>query len=248
MSAWIQSLQRHWSSIVTIGCIIAAGIVEALQQAVSGAPSVSARIPWLSLGGAWHYVPLTLLCIAGIVWLVGRRGRRTDAQLVSTGGITNQIATQVQATVVVDVEAYLRLSYRSALQETVENNLRASFAAKYGLSEREDKLYKAMATGLMSYQYEITWMTIYRSQVLLLTELNQKGFLGLDKFKPYYEAAATEYPSQYANYTFQQWLSYLSCRKLILAHPNDIFEITVGGKDFLKYMVHHGHTAEQKPL
>jgi hypothetical protein len=60
---------KSWSDIVTAGCLIIVASVEALEQAISGAPRVAASLPQVS--GLFHYVPLLLLIVAGISWLIG---------------------------------------------------------------------------------------------------------------------------------------------------------------------------------
>jgi hypothetical protein len=69
-----------------------------------------------------------------------------------------------------------------------------------------------------------------------------------EKVKTYYDNAARQYPERYANYSFEQWLSYMKGQILILEHPGDTVEITVRGRDFLKYMVHCGYSVNTKVL
>jgi hypothetical protein len=78
---------------------------------------------------------------------------------------------------------------------------------------------------------------------LALTELNHR-VLRREQIKTYYDEGAQRSPGLYANYSFDQWLEYLPSQILIGEHPGQTFEITVRGKDFLKYMVHFGYTAE----
>lgn len=106
-------------------------------------------------------------------------------------------------------------------------------------------MVRFIATGVISFIHERTWLTIYRSQILALMELNRR-ILRREEVKSYYDSAIREYPEQYAGYSFDQWFSYLKAGPLILEHPGDTVEITVGGKDFLKYMVHCGYTADAR--
>jgi hypothetical protein len=80
---------------------------------------------------------------------------------------------------------------------------------------------------------------------LALTELNQK-ILRREQLQPYYDKAAQASPAVYANYPFDEWLNYMKSQLLILEHPGQTFEITVRGKDFLKYMLHFGYSAENR--
>jgi hypothetical protein len=56
MGVW---LKKEWSNILTIGCIVIAGIVEAYQEALSSAPKAALSLP--SLSGWWHYAPAFLI-------------------------------------------------------------------------------------------------------------------------------------------------------------------------------------------
>src|SRR5882762_8730729 len=71
-------LQKHWSNVVTLACIVIAALIEALQQAAANA-SASIHIPRLQ--GVWNYVPLFLLITAGIVWLITRRNKANQSQI-----------------------------------------------------------------------------------------------------------------------------------------------------------------------
>lgn len=102
-----------------------------------------------------------------------------------------------------------------------------------------------LAVIIINSLYDNAWLTIYRSQVLMLTELN-RGLLRREQVKTYYDDAARSNPQLYANYSFDQWLGYLRGQVLLLEHPGQTFEITVRGKDFLKYMVHRGLTADAR--
>lgn len=102
-----------------------------------------------------------------------------------------------------------------------------------------------LAVIIINSLYDNAWLTIYRSQVLMLTELN-RSLLRSEQVKTYYDDAARSNPELYANYSFDQWLGYLRGQVLLLEHPGQTFEITVRGKDFLKYIVHCGYTADAR--
>ncbi len=71
-------LKKHWSNVMTLGCIVIAALVEAWQQAATSVPA-SIHIPRLQ--GIWNYVPLTLLITAGVVWLISKRGKSHQLQV-----------------------------------------------------------------------------------------------------------------------------------------------------------------------
>lgn len=97
----------------------------------------------------------------------------------------------------------------------------------------------------MSVAYDRTWLIIFRSQVLALQDLNTK-ILRKEQVKEYYDAAVPGSPEIYPKYTFAQWFQFLKEQSLILEHAGDTIEITVRGKDFLKFMVHCGYTANER--
>lgn len=74
---------RSWSNIVTICCLIVVAVIEAYQQALSGAPKAAAHLP--AFDGMWNFAPLALLLIAGVFWLVGHVPKRhaTGALIVA---------------------------------------------------------------------------------------------------------------------------------------------------------------------
>jgi cbb3-type cytochrome oxidase subunit 3 len=79
---YLVQIERSWANIVTVSCIIVIAVIEAWQQALSGAPQVAAILP--SLDGMWHFVPLGLLIIAGVSWLVGRRAKPENQEAERT--------------------------------------------------------------------------------------------------------------------------------------------------------------------
>ena len=144
----------------------------------------------------------------------------------------------------IDVNAFFHQSYIGQLQPEIEGNVRAMIQSRPP-AERDDFVIKFIATGLINVIYDQIWRTIFRSQVLALSELNKK-VLRREELKPYYDEAVQKSPKLYATYSFDQWLNYLNTQVLMLEHPGKVFEITVRGKDFLKYLVHWGYTAEDR--
>ena len=104
---------------------------------------------------------------------------------------------------------------------------------------------KIIAIGVLGFDYELTWAYIFKSQLLMLSELNRK-MLTVSEVREFYNNAATENPIPYAKISFEQWLHYLKTKTLVIHHPSEMFEITVRGRDFLKYLVHCGHSANER--
>ena len=68
----------------------------------------------------------------------------------------------------------------------------------------------------------------------------------LNDAKPYYDKAVTDFPKIYSNYSYNQWVSFMKQEQLLIQHPDDRLEITVRGKDFLKYLTHWGRDLESR--
>lgn len=89
--------------------------------------------------------------------------------------------------------------------------------------------------------HNTTWSSIYRSQLLLLTEMNHKaGIVPMQAARSFYDEAVKGFPQIYTNYAFEQWLGFLKGDQLIIEHPSSMLELTHKAKDFLKYVAHWG--------
>jgi hypothetical protein len=229
--------RREWANILTVGCITVAAIIEAWQQAISGAPDVAKNLPHLD--GVWHYVPLCLLVAAGVSWLIGQRRNKQQAQ---GGALTqversNSLATSADKW---DYAEFFRTAYYSPVQADVEKRARDA-ANDAQPSDREGFYLKVIGIGVLATVYDWTWFLIYGSQLAFLLELNQhNGRLPIASAKVHYDKAVVDYPAAYTNYTFDQWTDFMAKQTLIIRHPSDMIEITVRGKDFLKYLLHWG--------
>jgi len=145
-----------------------------------------------------------------------------------------------------DAKEFFRTAYYSPLTAEVEKNIRI-VAEQNQKNDREGFMAKLVGVGLVGFFHEIAWAYIYKSQLLMLTEMNRRsGWLPAKDAKAYYDSAAIEYPTVYSRYSFDQWLGFLKAQGLILQHPSDMLEITIKGKDFLKYLTHWGHDLNQR--
>jgi hypothetical protein len=153
-------------------------------------------------------------------------------------------ATLMNASNNFDATEYFKTSYISTLKPELENNIRMA-AAQNQPNDREAFYVKLITTGLPGFIYDSVWAYILRSQLLLLQELNRKALLVNDA-KSFYDKAAIQNPVVYAKFPFDPWLSFLRANFLLLQHPNGIVEISERGRDFLKYLVHCGRSADDK--
>ena len=149
--------------------------------------------------------------------------------------------------VLFDAANYFRTAYHSLLTEDVEKRIRIAAEQNKPYCSPEDFYTKFIGTGLVAYIHDITWAYIFKSQILMLTELNRRGgFLPISDAQAFYHQAVTDYPNIYTNYSFQQWMNFMLEQGLFIAHPSNMLEITVRGRDFLAYSGHNSRTADQK--
>lgn len=61
---------------MAVGCVVIAAFVEAAQQALIGAPKVSAALPAFVTNPNVNYGPLGLLIFAGLLWVIKQFQRK----------------------------------------------------------------------------------------------------------------------------------------------------------------------------
>lgn len=238
--------QRNWANTVTLGCVVIAALVEAWQQA---AISVSPSVPIPRLQGAWHYVPLSLLIIAGVVWLIGRR-KKTGQSRSQTSEIVPGIPTisallGQNPSADFDARKFFALAHYSPVTAEVEKNIKIA-AQQNSPNDKEAFYARFIGVGLVAYQHDSTWFTIYKSQLEALAELNTRGLIPVADLKKHYDKAVSGYPKTYTNYSFEEWLNYMQSRMLIVRYPSEMVELSFNGRDFLKYLAHVGRNIDVK--
>jgi hypothetical protein len=139
---------------------------------------------------------------------------------------------------------FFATAYTSMMHQDIQNNVRTA-AQLNNPNDREAFYLKLIAIGLPQFTYEVTWANIFRSQILALMEINRR-LVPIAEVKAFYDKAAVENPSLYANYSFDQWMEFLKSHVLIIWHPSGMVEITVRGKDFLKYLTHWGRYPDDR--
>jgi hypothetical protein len=243
----MEFLQKHWSTVVTLGCIVIAALIEAWQQAATNA---SASIP--KLQGAWNYVPLFLLIIAGIVWLATRRKKANPSQIQVSqppeivAGIPRLSSLLGQEpNITFDARKFFALAHYSPITAEVENNIKIA-AQQNSPNDKEAFYARFIGVGLVAYQHDVSWLMIYGSQLAAMAELNSRGLIPIGDLKKHYERAAVDYPKTYSDYSFDQWVGFMRDRTLIAIYPTQLIELSFNGKDFLKYLAHVGRDAHVK--
>jgi len=188
---------------------------------------------------AWLVAALVLFGL--ISW---QRRPRTSGQNQTTQNATNVLMTSPTT---FDATAFFQRAYISPLQPENENNIRAA-AVQNQPNDREGFYVRLIAVGSLAYIYDQAWAYIFKSQLLLLHELNRRLLLPLAGAKTFYDKAAIDFPDRYANYPFDRWLEFVTTHGLAIRHPSEMVEITVRGRDFLKYLVHWGFSVDDKSL
>lgn len=179
----MERFQRQWANVVTVGCIVIAALVEAWQQATSDA---SAGVSLPRLQGVWHYVPLLLLIVAGVVWLIGGRTNSGQSQLQASGiipGIPTLSGLLGQnPSLEFNAKSFFALAHYSPVTAEVEKNIKI-VAQLNSPNDKEAFYARFIGVGLVAYQHDTTWFTIYGSQIKALAELNSRGLIPIAELK-----------------------------------------------------------------
>jgi hypothetical protein len=143
-----------------------------------------------------------------------------------------------------DATAFFANAYTSTMNDEIENNVRT--AAEVNSPGDHERFYvKLIAKGLPAFTYDVVWAYIFKSQILALMELNRQ-ILTIAQVKEFYDKAAAAHPDRYAKYSFEHWMAFLTSNVLLIWHPSGMVQITVRGKDFLKYLTHCGRYADDR--
>jgi hypothetical protein len=237
-------LQKYWSTAVTLGCITVAALVEAWQQATANVPA-SMHLPRLQ--GVWNYVPLILLITAGVGWLAGKKkpnesitemqGSQSSTLIPGIPTLSSLLGQKSNPTF--DAKQFFALAHYSPITAEVEKNIKI-IAQQYSPNDTEAFYARFIGVGLIAYQHDVTWFTIFRSQLAALSELNSRGLIPIADLKKHYDKATVDYPQTYSNYSFDQWRGFMKDRGLIVWYPSGMVELSWNGKDFMKYLAHAG--------
>lgn len=226
--------------VVQILLALGAGtVVRALIHIYTGLNAFWITPVWLLASGFF----LALLIMAGNT--LNRRfpTQRNAAAMPLIGPEAVTISSLTGAptrTPIFDVALFFRTSYHSPMTAEVEKNI--GIIAKQNSPNNESSfLCRFVGVGLVAYLHDMTWAYIYKSQLLMLQELNHKnGLMPVSEAKAFYDRAAVSDSSLYANYAFSQWIRFMKTQELLIEHPSQMLEITHRGKDFLKYLTHWG--------
>ncbi|HEX3987739.1 MAG TPA: hypothetical protein VHX13_14165 [Acidobacteriaceae bacterium] len=149
-----------------------------------------------------------------------------------------------------DSKEFFRTAFYSALQDVAANSFRVE-AERVRPGDTAAFYLDVLAVGFMAVFYDNIWWPLYRSQLRALLDLSgRNGIIPVVDFRRFYEDAAREFSSEYKEFsiTAENWTNYMANNSLVIIHPSQMVEITVMGKDFLKYLLHLGRSESTKRL
>jgi hypothetical protein len=112
---------------------------------------------------------------------------------------------------------------------------------------KEDALKYAVVDNLSALRLERASRNIFGSQIDAINVLNGRGGrLPIDALRSIYTNATVAFPQIYTNYTFDQWLAYLTGADLIRIDGSDAV-VTPAGKVIISYMQGWGYLATRPP-
>jgi hypothetical protein len=217
-------------------------------------------IPHISTWIVWTII--VLLSLAAFVW-VAKWDKSTQSQSSSQPPAplptTSQPPVQLPTTtpgvptlsnllgqtpqIPFDAKDFFKRAYYSPVTAELENNIKV---IAHRESNPEDFYARFIGVGLPTFMYEIAWASMFKSQFLALSELNRQILLPSSEVKKFYDNAVSVCPKVYLEYPFEKWLAYLIFHQLVIKHPSEMVELTHKGRDFLKYLAHHGYNPDLK--
>ena len=111
-------------------------------------------------------------------------------------------------------------------------------------ADRERILIRHFAWFCIVFAFEVTYNSVWGSQLRALQVLNESGANGLPEadLNFWYEIAKAGFPARYTNYSFQNWLTYLQGNYLVHVGAVHQIYITPLGNEFLVYLVRNKYS------
>ncbi len=135
-------------------------------------------------------------------------------------------------------------TYHSPMLLEVEGNIEAEIAQRH-LTAPEDvrrALVKSLAGSLILLNFERLHRIIFGSQAAALILVN--GTVGptpVSDVEALYTEAVGKFPKVYEGRSFEEWLEFLTGQALLL-REGDGLEITVKGREYLKWRIDMGRS------
>jgi hypothetical protein len=191
---------------------------------------------YTSISGTW-ITPIWLLASAAamafLMYWSKRKSSRSQSLPLGSGA---QIVVQGMGLEenLKHVEDYYK-KHSGQYMEEIQAHFQRMAAHFVDPIERERFLIRTISNGALAVLHDDVWRYIYRSQIDLLQDLNIQA-MTLEQIKPYYDAAALANPDTYKQYSFELWLAFMR-GKLLIVQDGNVVQITVRGKDFLRFLV-----------
>jgi hypothetical protein len=154
----------------------------------------------------------------------------------------NPAQTNIANPALRNIDQFYRIFDGPLLQET-ETGIRNQMNVN-NPPDREGYLTRGLSMLILVSGYEYTWLNIFGSQLRALNQLNTR-MLSYDEMRHFYEEGATGLPQLYETRTFEMWLAFFRNSTLI-RDSGDRLEITVRGREFLRYLVQAGYDQAAK--
>ena len=247
-------------SIVQVLCMIALAIIPLVAE-----PSHLGWVRWLA--SMWIIVFIGVVSVFVQAHLQSKedhereqKEQRRDsvqegilAQITQSKSDTPLVATQIDALdpsdppVNFDALKQFKTSYQSWWTQDVEKRVKIAAAQNKSVMPAEDFYARLIGIGLVGFLHDLTWAYVWKSQILLLLELNKRGgSMPTAEAKSFYDSAAKEFPSNYARYFFEQWIGFMQAHQLVIPHQNGMLALTMRGKDFIAYSAYKSYTPDQR--
>jgi hypothetical protein len=134
----------------------------------------------------------------------------------------------------------------SPRQKTVAEQIREELKS-VPQQQHVKALIHSLAKLRLAAYFENTYSFIFGSQIRLLRVLHGAVSMALADADAFFQKEArSNYPSQYGNATFEDWLQFLIARDLVVKTNTDI-SITETGREFLTFL-HQMRYSEAKAL
>jgi hypothetical protein len=174
---------------------------------------------------------------------IGAQGIEAEALQVTTPQETPKIDPLATAPAVADD---LLLESDSPFVREIESLIRQTAKAYTDSGNRERVLVHYLAATAIRWLFERAYGLIFGSQLSLLRILNERPGLPTDEVRTYfYDTAVSTYPHTYANYSFDQWLSFMTSQVLVCVKDGRV-HITIRGREFLKFLIQEGYPTTTK--
>lgn len=212
--------------VFSLGALVLAVVAILIRK-------VSQYISWVPSWAPWA-------AVFGVALFIFNRLTKPSKSISPTQNPNQSVTPSTNATNFQSVEEFYR-NYDNALIKETEAIVRKEVAKFKPGDDREGVLIRTLASGALMYDFDIAWYVSYGSQLKLLEALNC-GNLTINEAMVYYDEAAQKWPGLYANRPFSEWLSFISNQYFVVQN-GDVLAISVKGREFLKYLVHHGRAA-----